>query len=218
MSKASFEQNANDVELLLGVHEFLGGTDAGRRGPAEQVLNRSGVVLVCAIWEAYCEDLASEALDHLVTNVSGPDALPVQLRRRVAKELKLDAHELSPWRLAGDGWKRHVTRRLDDLRVDRNRGLNAPKAANIQTLFDGALGIDDITANWFWSNMSRTRARDKLNEYVTLRGEIAHRGSVPGVQKGRVEGFLNHVARLAAKTDDTVNEFVESQCGTPLYA
>ena len=45
--------------------------DAQRR-EAFRCQNRAGVVLVCATWEAYCEDLAAEALKHLVDNVGGP--------------------------------------------------------------------------------------------------------------------------------------------------
>jgi hypothetical protein len=58
-SDASFQANATDVGHLLDVHELLGGTDPGRRDASLQVLNRAGVVLVCAIWEAYLEDLAA---------------------------------------------------------------------------------------------------------------------------------------------------------------
>jgi hypothetical protein len=94
-ARTRFEANASDVEHLLEIHELLGGTDPGRRSAQLQVLNKSGIVLICAIWEAYCEDLAAEALDFLVQHVSGPDKLPKSLRKRVAKELESDVNKTS---------------------------------------------------------------------------------------------------------------------------
>lgn len=39
------------------------GTARGRRFDLE-VLNKSAIVLITSYWEAYCEDIAAEALDH----------------------------------------------------------------------------------------------------------------------------------------------------------
>lgn len=215
---ARFDANAADVNRLLEIHGLVGGTDPGRRGPALQVLNRSGVVLVCAIWEAYVEDLAAEALQHLVDHVSAPSHLPKGLRKMVAAELRASKNDLGPWELADDGWKRYLAARLTRFQQARNRGLNTPKASNIESLFSDAIGLERVSADWYWAGMSRDRARQKLNEFVSLRGDIAHRGAVPGVQRGRVESFLNHVERLVGKTDGTVNAFVLRECGSALHS
>ena len=47
---------------------------SGRRNL--EVLNKSAIVLLCAIWEAYCEDLADEALRHLLAYSRDYSALP----------------------------------------------------------------------------------------------------------------------------------------------
>jgi hypothetical protein len=216
-SRVAFEANAADVRHLLDMHSLVGGSDPGRRGPALQVLNRSGIVLVCAVWEAYCEDLAGEALRHIVEHVPTPSQLPTPLRKLVAKELKADTHELSPWKLAGDGWKAYVVGRLAQLELQRNRGLNTPKADQIDALFSDTIGLSKLSSAWYWSAMSAEKARTKLDGYVALRGSIAHRGSVAGVQRDLVEDFLNHVKRLVAKTEVRVNRFVSDASGRALF-
>ena len=66
--------------------------------------------------------------------------------------------------------------------------------------------------------MNPTRARDKLDEFVSLRGDIAHRGAAAsGVRKKRVREFREHVERLVAATDEFVNERVNDAIGKPLF-
>ena len=65
--------------------------------------------------------------------------------------------------------------------------------------------------------MSVARARTKLDDFVTLRGAIAHRGgSASGVQKAQVTDYLQNVKSLVAKTDG-VNTHVKSAPGKPLW-
>src|ERR1700733_15052449 len=103
-AREAFKENASDIERLLEIHEDIGGDAQGRRYRLE-VLNKSAIVLITAFWEAYCEDLAAEAVKHLVDNCEKADKLPLDLRKRIAKELKDDRHELAVWTLAGDAWK-----------------------------------------------------------------------------------------------------------------
>lgn len=216
VARTSFEANAKDVGYLLDIHTLIGGTEPGRRDAALQVLNRSGIVLVSAIWEAYCEDLAAEALGHMVMHATEPSELPTSLRRRVADELKKDPHHESPWKLAGDGWRAFLTERLQRLQDARNLGLNTPKADNIDGLFLKTLGLADLSEAWYWPGMSAEQAREKLDRFIVLRGDIAHRGAA-GVRRKRVTEFLNHAKRLAGKTDAKVNAFVQDACGTVIF-
>ena len=73
------------------------GPGVGRRHWLE-VLTKSSLVLLTAIWEAYCEDVAAEALEHLIENSGSPDTLPKEIKQLVAKELKAESHELAVWR------------------------------------------------------------------------------------------------------------------------
>ena len=78
-ARQAFDRNVKDVQRLLQIHANVGGDAQGRRFGLE-VLNKSAIVLITAIWEAYCEDLAAEALDHLVTNATSGSSLPKELK------------------------------------------------------------------------------------------------------------------------------------------
>src|SRR5438876_11617428 len=119
-ARVAFDRSAEDVKRLLEIHQDLGGDAPGRRHRLE-VLNKSAMVLVTAIWEAYCEDIASEALDHLVKHVPDALALPKELKKRIAKELKAEPNEIAVWELADSGWTAKVQARLAALTEERNR-------------------------------------------------------------------------------------------------
>jgi hypothetical protein len=136
----------------------------------------------------------------------------------IAKELKEDKHELAIWQLADDGWKAVLRARLTRMQETRARNLNTPKAANIKALFAEALGIDDVTEGWKWRGMSPSKAATKLDGYITLRGEIAHRSHITkAVYKYQVQEFLNHVKRLVAQTGGEVNRHVKGMTGKALW-
>lgn len=216
-ARESFEANRKDVERLLEIHGDLAGDTPGRKHGVE-VLNKSGVVLTCAIWEAYCEDLAAEAVEHLVKHAADPSALPKDLQKRIAAEMKSAKNQLAMWNLAGDGWRKVLGTRLKAFQEQRNRKLNTPKAANIEALFAEAVGLPKVSGAWSWKGMSAKSARKKLDDYVTLRGAVAHRARAAGsVKKADVEGFLNHAERLVEKTDDHVSGEIAAACGVPLF-
>jgi len=216
-ARQALTENRHDIDRLLEIHATLGGSGVGRRHQLE-VLNKSALVLLTAIWEAYCEDVAAEALEHLVRHSKGPDDLPKGIRQLVAKELKSDAHELAVWQLSGDGWKRVLKGRLDMLREQRNRQFNDPKSAGVDELFQKALGLTPVSDSWTWRGMSVVNARKKLDDLVERRGAIAHRGKgAANCYKAEVKSYFAHVKRLAAKTGGCVNAFVKEATGAALW-
>jgi hypothetical protein len=57
-----------------------------------------------------------------------------------------------------------------------------------------------------------------LDDYVSLRGAIAHRGqALTAVTKSQVENFNDFIERLAGKTGGAVNKYVKSITGKRLY-
>ena len=204
----AFDESRKDVDRLLEIHQSLGGAGKGRRYQLE-VLNNSAIVLISAIWEAYCEDIVSEAIEHIVTESPNAGVLSKEIRKVVAKDLKGDKNDLAVWGLADDGWKTVLSR----MQSERVRSLNTPKAAQLKKFFSDALGIKDITVAWTWKGMSSQQAQKKLDLYISLRGEIAHRGAAGGCFKYQVEDFLNHVRRLVKKTGQQVNKQVKAMTG-----
>jgi len=210
-ARKSLDANLEDITRLLALHALVGGTAKGRRYGLE-VLNKSAIVLITAYWEAYCEDIAAEALEHIVKHSKSSANLPNELKRQLAKELKDALHELEVWKIADTGWKKYIIERLDKLREARNWDFNTPKTEQIDKLFLHAIGVKNISSSWKWpKKMTTRRATHKLNNFVGLRGSIAHRGKgAKGVTKAQVEDYLNFIQRLAEKTGGAVNSHVRS--------
>ena len=77
-AQASFVKNCEDIDELQQVFADVTAASPGRRRRLGAI-HKSAIVLLTAFWEAFCEDIAAEALQHLVT----PRGLETG-RRRVA--------------------------------------------------------------------------------------------------------------------------------------
>ena len=102
--------------------------------------------------------------------------------------------------------------------VERNRRLNTPKTEQINELFASAIGLANVSDAWRWKRMSSTKAKDKLDKYVALRGAIAHRGgAASGVKKAQVQDYFKHIKRLVGKTGGRINSHVKDATGKSLW-
>jgi hypothetical protein len=217
-ARTSLDDNLKDVKRLMEFHSQAGGDAPGRRYNLE-VLNKSAIVLITSYWEAYCEDIASEALEYIVANSPNAAVLPKEIKKIVAKEIKAAQNELEAWSLSDDGWRAFLRSRLETMKEARDRKLNTPKYGNIDDLFRSAIGLENATGCWNWSKkLTAQKAREKLDKYVSLRGEIAHRGNTEtAVTKVKVEDYLEFVSRAAAKTGGAVNKHVKAITGETLF-
>jgi hypothetical protein len=216
-ARAAFDQSCDDVDRLLEIHTHLGGAGPGRKHRLE-VLNKSAIVLVTAFWEAYCEDLAAEALEHIVSKSADASKLPKELKKRIADELKADKNQLAVWHLADGGWRALAHARLLAMALKRNWDLNTPKSKQITELFEEAIGFDKATAKWCWKGKTEAQTRDALDNFVVLRGRIAHRGAASfTVTKAQVQDYFDLVKHLVAKTGGSVYVFVKKETGRPLW-
>jgi hypothetical protein len=216
-AKVRFEENCADVERLLQIHNEIAGNAPGRKYGVE-VLNKSAIVLICAVWEAYVEDVVSEALDFVVVKTVDIAKLPLDLRKVVAKSVKQDLNDLSPWTLAGDGWKAVLHGNLLAAKGKYLSNWHTPKSGNIRDLFAQALGLADLPSKWQRPWLSSAKAIAKLDAFVTLRGAIAHRGKASeSVKKNVAAGFLWLVGELVNFTDAAVNAHVNSITGARIF-
>ncbi len=205
-SKKTFKENCKDVERLLEIHEQMGGTGPGRRYGVE-VLNRSAIVLICAYWEAYNEDICKEAADTMSARLADPTKLPKDVRKEIANKLKGEKDELAAWKLAGDGWKQ-VLRNAQEQQAAR---LNTPDSPRLREFFRRGLGIKDVTASWARPYLSKDKACEKIDGYIRLRGEIAHRGKADlSVQKSQCEDFLKLTKEIVDRVDKHVRRHVKA--------
>jgi hypothetical protein len=205
-ARLALDKNMKDVEGLLELHGEIGGTGPGRRYGLE-VLNKSAVVLITSFWEAYCEDIAEEGLECIVTHAKTSDALPKEIKKIIAKELKADVNELAVWSISDGKWRAVLRQHLETLQDNRNRKLNTPKHKNIDDLIESAIGLANVSSKWNLSPRTKAnQARVKLDKFVELRGEIAHRGKAKTtVKKTTVVDYLDFIRQVAAKTGGAVN-------------
>ena len=217
-ARISLDRNLGDVVNLLLLHAAAGGSGPGRRHGLE-VLNKSAIVLLTSFWEAYCEDIAAEGLECIVANAKDADALPKEIKKIIAKNLKADANELALWSISDDKWREVLRNHMAALKEARDRKLNTPKWQNIDALFESAIGLPNVSSKWLWSKkLTVDKARAKLDKFVELRGEIAHRGKAKtSVSKVQVEDFLGFVKNAAAKTGGAVNAHVLKVSGAKLF-
>ncbi|EQD51540.1 hypothetical protein B1B_10979, partial [mine drainage metagenome] len=197
----------------LKLHEEKGGTGPGRRYGLE-VLNKSAVVLITSFWEAYCEDIAAEGLECIVTHAKASDVLPKEIKKIIARELKSDINELAIWDISDDKWRAVLRTHLIKLQETRNRKLNTPKHMNIDDLFESAIGLAKVSLKWGFKKRSPIQTRAKLDKFVELRGEIAHRGKAKSsVKKTTAVDYLELIKQVAARTGGVVNAHVKSITG-----
>ncbi len=203
-------KNLEDVDRLLEIHGEIGGAGRGRKYGVE-VLNKSAVVLICACWEAYNEDVCAEAIEHICKNARDSTKLPKDLKKLIAIGLEKDDHELAVWRLAGRGW-RVVLKSNQQLAFRKHiQSLNTPKSRNLENLFRDCLGIDDITRSWGRPHLPAKNAKERIDGYVTLRGAIAHRGAaLESVKKIQCTKFKSLVEDMAQRVDVVARKHVQS--------
>jgi len=208
-----FIENTNEVKRLLELHEKQTGTARGRRYGVE-VLNKSGIVLLTACWEAFVEDAASSAFEFILDKITEPSKLPKDVLKRIAKWVRDDKHELRPWDLASDGWRKVLLDYKTTMLHTHVSFFNTPKAGNVDALFGDLLGLDSMSENWTWINMSAQKAKDRLAKYVELRGSIAHRvKSSQNVYKVTVIDYTDFVTRLAVRTANVTCDYVNDLVG-----
>ena len=209
----TFMKNIKDVQRLLKIHTQLTGTRPGRRAGVE-VLNKSGILLVTACWEAYVEDLAAEAFDFLLGNCSTPQEFPKRVRVLASESLRTDMDSSRVWDLAGSGWQA-VLRNHRKAVLDKHIGtFNTPRPTQVDSLFEKLIGLKKLSGSWYWPGMSPRSAKEKLDMYITLRGDIAHRvSSAGGITKPAVRDYSKFVHRIVVKSNNTVRQYLRRSTG-----
>lgn len=203
--------NTREVGNLIRLHAIIVGGKRGRP-PDLEVLSKSSVVLLVACWEAYIEDLASNAFDFLLSNADTPRNFPNRVLTLASKSLRDNEDERRVWEIAGEGWRSVLVKHQKEL-FDRYIGrLNTPRPSNIDILFESIIGMPRLSRAWKWKGLSNQSALDKLDRLITLRGEIAHRVKASrSVQRRYVEKSTNFINRLAATSSNAVRVFLNTR-------
>ena len=101
-------------------------------------------MFVAAAWEAFIEEAATLAIDHILNKAASHKDIPLCIRKATAKGLEQDRNELKVWDLAGDGWKSVVTTYRDQVIREEIATFNTPKPHNVDALYKKLLGIETV--------------------------------------------------------------------------
>ena len=192
-AQGSFERALGDVNNVLWFHTNTGGEGQGKRGRHFESLNKSAAVLLCAAWEIYIETVVVECVDRNLEAATAPTEMLRSLQRLTQAHIREGKVENAWQSVAGDGWK-PLTRSLTQGRVG---ALNTPKPGPIIELFKSILGLPDVTDNWSWHKNPLGTPAEKLKQFVTLRGSIAHGEQLAQtLTKARVESAYDTINHL----------------------
>jgi RiboL-PSP-HEPN len=207
---AALVENVKEVDRLSGIHSKITKKGPGRKHKVG-VLHKSSVVLLVACWEAFIEDLASSALEHMIATCKDHKVFPPSVLERVAS-----AHQgPKAWDLAGEGWKTSLRDNMTAVLAKTTGSLNTPKTAQVDELFVKVLGAKDISATWKWKGRSSKQAAGALDALVTLRGAIAHRVSAAkAVSLKDVHDARSLIFRLAVRSHNEVCAFLLTTVGS----
>jgi hypothetical protein len=206
-ARISFHNNSDDVRSLWSLYQEAKSSRAVQRhlGPA----NKGTYLLIAALWETYCEDVLLETMTELITSIDDAESLPIAIRRAIARDVKEDKHDLSPWQLAGVRWRAVADQRAR--RLCREWVFNSPKADNVDELFRRTLGIPDVSQCWTTERVPAPRSA--LDEHLTRRGELAHRSASTTVTKRQVSDFYQLVMDLTQSMDVHLGAFLFTVTG-----
>jgi len=208
-------KNMKEVDRLMDIHLKISGSGPGRKQNV-QVINKSAIILLLACWEAYVEDLAENAFKHMLKTATSPKIFPDHVLALAAKQVtKLGPERI--WELADVGWKISLENHKDKIleKYIIKGSFNTPSAQNIDRLYAELIGLTSASKQWYWPGMSRVNTKDKLQDLIELRGQIAHRveSSKPVYKKDIVE-YKNFIGRLGAILHNRTMKFINKQTGT----
>lgn len=160
-ARSKFEAKAlADAKKLLALHKPNKQGNRGRQALGH--LTGSAILMLCAGWEVYIEEIIIESVESIFSKNVTANNIPKPVQKALVKHLEEDKNELESFKLAGDGWKEC----LRGLAQKQTGGLHSPKSGNIDTLIEKLLGIKGFSTSW--------SKRALVDDFVKRRGEIAH--------------------------------------------
>lgn len=204
----TFWDSRDEVKRLLDIHKQIAGTTPGFKADVE-VLNKSAIVLLVACWEAFVEDLATNAFDLMLLHANNPKVFPNGVLTLASRDLRADKDERKVWELAGSGWKKILTKHKSKVLEKYIGTFNTPRAENIDRLFSDLIGLPNLSHEWHWRSKSPENAKQTLSDLITLRGSIAHRvATSSSVHKSSVEKAIKFIHRVSVISHNRVNTYL----------
>ncbi len=215
IAKSTFNQNKTDIDTLWKIHSSIAGAGSGRKTPEVEVLNKAAIIFITACWETYIEDVAKETFEYLITHANRPTDISLKVRNFATKAIFDQKDSTRIWDLADTGWKTIMQNLQLECLKNWLGDFNTPKTAQVDKLFEELIGLKSISHNWFWKSMHKTNASKKLDGYISIRGNIAHRTKHDeNVYKNWGTDFIRHVNTFSEKTDNTICDYINGILGS----
>lgn len=166
-SKSYFDflELLEDVDKLRTTHYEYSKGLRGRKKLG--FLTRSSIVMLCAAWERYNENILLECIDKILETEIEASSLSKHVKEYLSTKVKENKSNIYPIELADNGWKNL----WKGYAVNETNTLNTPNSENLNKLFKRFIGIEDYTLLWHQKSIT------KINDFIKVRGEIAHNGS-----------------------------------------
>lgn len=182
------------LAIVDGLMQFAS-DKRGNQSKKEQPLYMSSVAFTYAVWENYIEEAAIELVTALARDIKAEQLTRPQVREFIEKDASVWDLSVHP------GWKQLWITRVTELAKGGEGsgwGLNTANARNTRKLF-AALGIDPLPAEH----------SDRLDQLVSLRGEIVHTATTTsGIYKREVGEWQEFIRQLY----EAVDEAARQQC------
>lgn len=178
----------------------------------KQILRHAAIVLFTACWETFIEDLAQSAFEFLCKRAEHPRMLPNTLKSHISNNLKKEENPLIMWELAGSGWKKFIKKHGKTVISNATDGVNNPNGDAADKLFLKMVGLRNLSKCWKWRGVSSAaNTRIKLDHYLNIRGQIAHR-TLPDkkITTNFVLEYTDFIFRLAVRSNNKIREYLIS--------
>jgi len=188
-----------DVIKLIETHTNYSKSTKGKKNLGH--LTRSAVVMLCAAWERYNEDLLIECIDYICNGITDINLLNKEIKKTISRKVRDDKNEIKPIELAGDGWKtiwKNYAKTETEL-------LNTPKKDNLDKLFERYLGLLNYSSIW------KNNCSQLINDFVGERGNIAHNGNrATYVRMDTLKKYQDLVVENVIEIDSKMSEKVRA--------
>lgn len=199
-----FQLALSDVYTLLNADKHLVFDIAG-----SAAFIRAGIILTVTAWETFIEDTVKArfmARINAATNATDvSNTFNAVAGAWIGKlgEKRPTPQDLLRW--TGDGWKVLLTNHF----TAEIATFNTPKSENVIALFKRYVGFD-IKSVWRWHRMTPDDVCQQLDELVSIRGALVHRGRtssepVPPINRTQLLAMITLVEQLVWTTEAEIN-------------
>lgn len=169
----------------------------------DTVFLKAAIVLVCAIWEAYVEDLLTKSAKELISSAQDWSDLPQPLKDLTRKSIG-----------KAKDWKTYMISSVE-LEVARN---HSPKTSRVDKLYKKFFGVE-ISKSWHWEFQKGSESivfdvsnnRGFIDGLVDARNAIAHgRSPINFIGSFYLSQTAVRLCKISSIMSNQMSQFIKS--------